>query len=69
MSDRDVTTCPISGCHRQHSRSLLMCPTHWKRVSKPTQQRVYDAYLNKGVISGEYREARADAIAEASVGT
>jgi hypothetical protein len=62
---RDVTTCPIDGCHRQHSRSLLMCPHHWGKVSTPTQQRVYKAYRSEGVLSEAYQAARIDAIAEA----
>jgi hypothetical protein len=62
---RDVTTCPIDGCHRQHSRSLLMCPHHWGRVSKSTRWRVLAAYNNEGVLSEAYQAARIDAIAEA----
>lgn len=63
---RDVMTCPVPGCHRQHSRQLLMCPQHWKRVSSRVKDDVWRAYRNAGVLSEQYRTAREQAIKEAS---
>lgn len=58
--------CLITGCTTKHGEHLLMCKTHWFKVSEPTRSRVWRAYRNAGIMSKEYREARAQAISEAT---
>lgn len=38
--------CPYPGCHRQVAVDKLACRSHWFTVSKPTRDRVWDAWLN-----------------------
>lgn len=58
--------CLIKGCTTTHPDDLLMCKEHWFKVSETTRNRVWRAYRNAGVMSKEYRDARAQAIEEAS---
>jgi hypothetical protein len=56
--------CPIDGCDVQVPPHLLMCRSHWRRVPKELQRRVYDTYANgTGLMTEEYEEARSAAIA------
>jgi len=55
--------CAVPHCTRQIPQEMLMCFTHWKKVSKPTQRRVYRAW-NRGNMTDDYCNARAHAIGE-----
>jgi hypothetical protein len=36
--------CPANGCEIEVAMDKLACPKHWARVSRPTQQRVYQTW-------------------------
>ena len=38
-----MKTCAISQCRAQIKNELLMCSHHWRRVTSPTQSKVYAA--------------------------
>lgn len=66
MTSTDMHPCPIPECERRCNRQYLMCRGDWWRVSKPTQQLVYDTFAGgAGLFTDEYREARKQAIDEA----
>lgn len=63
--------CPVEGCEHVRQSGHLMCRACWRRVTKPTQARVYATWRKvKGLTGSDedwtaYDEARQQAIREA----
>lgn len=36
--------CPVRGCTLMVPDTMLMCAPHWRRVTRPTANKVYDEY-------------------------
>jgi hypothetical protein len=55
----ETRECPVPGCTTMHARSLLMCRSHWSKVPKALQTKLYAAYDHgKGIATEEYDVAR-----------
>lgn len=57
----DKHECPYPGCHRQVNANMLACRNHWFTVSKPTRDRVWDAWVQR---SNDHLAAITQAIEE-----
>jgi hypothetical protein len=61
-------TCPYPGCDEQVAVQRLACRRHWYTVSKPTRDRVWDTYRNRGGAgSAAHAAAVTDAVDEMRV--
>jgi hypothetical protein len=61
-----LRTCPVEGCEETHTRSKLMCISHWYSVPKDLRDELWRAYRSDGVLSDAYVEAMDACIAAAS---
>lgn len=72
LTNHNSHPCAVEGCNRSIRLEYLMCGKHWHMVSVSTQRAVYAtwrAYSANGRTphdGNRYRQARAQAIAEAT---
>ena len=57
--------CPVPGCGLGRKGNQIMCRTHWFRVPKAARDRIWALVRGGGLLSSEYLDARAEAIAQA----